>query len=120
MEVLRDVCQSIEKFTFSFTEVRRLSATAYLRPDKSEAFVQITETFVQRWPDCKPYGGAHNNIVPHLTVADRVDSQTLSAVEEVLRRQLPLKCVAAEIWLLTSDHAAVWSRRGVFPFRALE
>ena len=119
-EALRDVCQSIERFTFAFTEVRHFSATAYLHPDKSEAFVRITETFAQRWPDCKPYGGAHNNIVPHLTVADRVDSQTLSAVEELLRRQLPLKCVAAEIWLLTSDHSGVWTRRRVFPLRAPE
>jgi hypothetical protein len=120
MEVLRDVCQAIEKFRFSFTEVRQFSATAYLHPDKSEAFVQITKTFVLRWPEYKPYSGVHNDMVPHLTVADRVDSQTLSAVEEHLRRHLPLNCIAAEIWLLTSDHAGVWSRRGVFPFRAPE
>jgi 2'-5' RNA ligase len=120
IEALRDVCRSIDMFSFSFTEVRRFSATAYLHPDESEAFVQITRTFAQRWPDYKPYNGAHTDIVPHLTVADRVDNQTLVAVEESLRRQLPLRCVAAETWLLISDHAGVWSKREVFPFRTLE
>jgi 2'-5' RNA ligase len=120
MEVLRELSQSIDKFTFSLIEVRQFLATAYLHPDKSETFVRITKTFAQRWPDCKPYGGTHNDIVPHLTVADRVDSHTLSVVEVVLRRQLPVDCVAAETWLLTSDDAGVWPRRRVFPFRALE
>jgi hypothetical protein len=109
IEVLRDVCRSIEMFPFSFIEVRRFSATVYLHPDKSEAFVQITRTFAQLWPNCKPYNGAHTDIVPHLTVADRVEIQTLVELEESLRRQLPL-----------SDPAGVWSRRGVFPFRTLK
>jgi hypothetical protein len=114
VEILRDVCASIEMFPFSFTEVRRFPATAYLYPDKSEAFVQITRTFAQRWPDCKPYNGAHPDIIPHLTVADRVDLQILVAIEGSLRQHLPIRCVAREIWLLTSDHAGMWSKKAAF------
>jgi len=116
-EVLEQMCQSIEAIRFSFTEVRRFSATAYLHPDKSEAFVRIMESFAHRWPDWKPYSGAHTDVVPHLTVADRVDGRTLETVEECLRSQLPINCVATELWLMTSDHLGQWSRRETFPFR---
>jgi hypothetical protein len=96
IRTLRDACASIEAFPFSFTEVRRFPETAYLHPDKSERFAQITRTLVGIWPDCKPYNGAFAEITPHLTVADRVGHETLTAVEDSLRRHLPIACVARE------------------------
>src|SRR5437016_12785835 len=112
---LQDFCTSIEAFPFSFTEVRRFPATAYLHPDKSETFAQIIRMLMKMWPDCKPYRGAFLEIVPHLTVADRVDMETLSAVEDSLRQHLPIECVAKEICLLTSDDAGIWSTKSSFP-----
>jgi 2'-5' RNA ligase len=111
IKALREVCASIRAFPFSFIEVRRFPATAYLHPDKSETFAQIIRTLVKSWPDCKPYNGAFVDIVPHLTVADKVDVATLSAVEDSLRGQLPIQCVAKEIWLLTSDDVGMWLKR---------
>src|SRR5271170_5731004 len=67
---LRSICAAIDGFAFSFTEVRRFPGTVYLHPDKAEAFAEITKAFVKTWPDCKPYGGIHPDIVPHLTVAE--------------------------------------------------
>ena len=113
--VLRDICMPIEAFAFSFTEVRRFPATAYLHPDRSETFAQITRTLMERWPDCRPYSGAFADITPHLTVADKVDGETLDAVEAALRSRLPIKCIAQEVWLLTCDAEGMWSRRALFP-----
>jgi hypothetical protein len=114
IEALREVCGAIEAFPFAFTEVRRFSATAYLHPDKSERFAQVIRTLVKKWPDCEPYGGAFADIVPHLTVADKVDTETLSAVEDSLRSRLPIRCVANEVLLLTSDQEGMWSKRASF------
>src|SRR5215467_1617553 len=99
IKILREVCESITSFAFSFTEVRRFPATAYLHPDKPEMFIEITRTLVERWPEYKPYGGAFADVVPHLTVADRVQPETLSVVEDYLRGRLPIRCVAREIWV---------------------
>ena len=111
---LREVCANFESFGFAFTEVRRFSATCYLSPDRSDAFTEMIRALIHRWPQCVPYGGAHAEIVPHLTVADGVDAATMDAVEVVLRRQLPIRCVAGEIWLMTSDEGGVWSRAADF------
>jgi hypothetical protein len=119
ISTLRSACASIEAFPFSFTEVRRFPETAYLHPDKSETFAQITRILVGIWPDCKPYNGAFAEITPHLTVADRVNHETLSAVGDSLRPHLPIRCVAREAWLLTSDNAGMWSRKDRFPLAAM-
>jgi 2'-5' RNA ligase len=114
IENLKHLCASIEAFPFSFTEVRRFPASVYLHPDKAERFAQITMTLVKKWPDYKPYNGAFSDIVPHLTVAAQVDTGTLAAVEDTLRHRLPIKCVAREVWLLTSDHTGMWSKKAAF------
>ncbi len=115
VDILRNICMSIEAFSFSFTEVRRFPATAYLYPDKAEVFERITKTLMNIWPACQPYNGAFSEIVPHLTVAHGVNGETLASVERYLRRHVPIKCFAREVWLMTSDHAEMWSRSAVFP-----
>jgi 2'-5' RNA ligase len=115
IETLKHVCASIEAFSFSFTEVRRFPATAYLHPDKSERFAQIARILVNEWPDYKPHNDGFPDIIPHLTVADHVDRDTFIAVENSLRRHLPIQCVAREVWLLTSDHLGMWSKTAFFP-----
>jgi 2'-5' RNA ligase len=112
---LTRLCSSIEAFSFSFIEVRRFPATAYLHPDRSEKFVQITDALMKVWPDCRPYGGAFADIVPHLTVADKVDVKTLHEVESFLRPQLPIKCVAREVLLIACNEAGMWSTMASFP-----
>jgi 2'-5' RNA ligase len=118
VDALRDACATIQGFRFSLIEVRRFPATAYLHPDQAEKLAQITRTLVNIWPAFSPYAGVHPDIIPHLTVADRVSAETLREVEACLRDQLPIPCVAREVWLITSDEAGLWSRRAILPLAA--
>jgi 2'-5' RNA ligase len=115
IEKLRRLCASIEAFSFSFIEVRRFPATAYLHPDESERFVQITKHLMELWPDCRPYGGAFAEVVPHLTVADKVSNEILGRVDDALAGQLPIRCVAREVCLITSDNSGMWSAAARLP-----
>jgi hypothetical protein len=87
---LEDLFASFQAFRFAFTQVRRFPATTYLHPDRPEAFAQIIRTLIKTWPDRQPYGGAFPEIIPHLTVADRVGPEVLSVAEDSLRPQLPI------------------------------
>jgi 2'-5' RNA ligase len=115
IDTIGDVCMSIETFPFAFTEVRRFPATAYLHPDRHETFVKIISTLMKRWPAYRPYSGAFSDIVPHLTVAHQEPPDTLAAVERSIRPQLPIRCVAGEVCLLTSDTAGNWSKLASYP-----
>ncbi len=116
MARLRAVVAAIKSFRFSLTEVRHFPATAYLHPDAAEKFAQITRTLMNIWPAYSPYAGSHPDIIPHLTVADRVNAETLQKVEAALRDQLPIPCLAHEAWLITSNQAGLWSKKAGLPF----
>src|SRR5437899_2601928 len=81
---LAEFFNSVPSFEFSFVEVRRFPRAAYLHPDQTKRFIGIINRLVQKWPDCKPYGGAFSDIVPHLTVADQVDVDVLDTVQASL------------------------------------
>ncbi|MEK7890438.1 2'-5' RNA ligase family protein [Burkholderia contaminans] len=75
-EITSDVlCQAqralsvVQPFEFSLRKVERFALTTYLAPDPPEPFVALTTALVERFPIFRPYGDAHDDIVPHLTVA---------------------------------------------------
>src|SRR5215467_3108275 len=115
LEKLAEFFNSVPSFAFSFVEVRRFPQTVYLHPDQTERFIGIIKKFLQKWPDCQPYGGAFSDVIPHLTVADQVGIEVLETVQASLSDKLPIPCFAGEAWLLFSNDQGGWSRRERFP-----
>ena len=72
-KVLDAVCnalRSVSSFEFHFRQIGRFPETAYLAPEPSVPFVSLTQALVRAFPEYPPYGGRHDGIVPHLTIAD--------------------------------------------------
>ena len=67
-------------------------AVLWLAPDRDREFRYLTEQVVERFPGYLPYGGVHDDVVPHLTVGESrlgtVDA--LKAAERDIRRKLPI------------------------------
>lgn len=71
-DVLARAQQALERtasFAFSLTRVGRFPDTAYLAPEPAAPFIEMTLALVEAFPDFPPYAGAHEGIVPHLSVA---------------------------------------------------
>jgi hypothetical protein len=115
VDALRKMFGVIPVFEFTLVDVRRFPATAYLHPEPSARFVELTELIARRWPEYPPYGGAFPTLIPHLTIADRVSTDVLEAVDRVVAPHLPIQCHATEAWLMCSDKRGVWQRSHVFP-----
>jgi hypothetical protein len=92
-------------------ETGRFPGVIYLAPEPAVPFVELTEALARRWPERPPYGGAYEEIVPQLTVAN---ADTLPAG---LAGRLPVTARADEVWLMVRI-AARWVRRGRFPLGA--
>src|SRR4051794_22486508 len=101
-------------FEFSLIDIRRFPGTAYLHPEPSAPFVQLTEMLVHRWPEFPPYDGAFSTVIPHLTVAAHAAADVLDAIDRSVTTHLPIRCRATEAWLMCSDEQGVWSRYEVF------
>ena len=100
-------------FEASFAEVRRWPETLYLEPEPADAFVALTEALVAAFPEYLPYGGAHDEIVPHLTVAHG-DDAAFDELAERLRPALPVRVRIERAWLMV-DAPAGWQRQTPFP-----
>jgi 2'-5' RNA ligase len=66
---LRDILASVAAFEFRLIRIARFPTALYLAPEPAQPFVRLTEAVVRAFPECPPYGGQHDSIVPHLTVA---------------------------------------------------
>jgi 2'-5' RNA ligase superfamily len=108
--------EAMRTFEFSLVEVRRFPATLYLHPNEAGRFRDITGMLSAKWPTCKPYNGAFADVIPHLTVADKVDVATMDTVEPSIQPHLPIRCTATEAWLMCSDDQDRWTRKACYRF----
>ncbi len=117
LDELRRLFAGVAPVPFGLTATGRFPGVLYLAPHPEEPFARFTAAVATRWPETPPYGGAHEEIVPHLTVAHSDDPELLDRLDSELASQLPLTAVAAEVWLL-EYRDAVWRRRARLPFEA--
>jgi 2'-5' RNA ligase len=79
----------------------------WLAPQPSEPFRALTQAVSAAFPGCLPYGGVHDDVVPHLTIGARPagDVDDLRAAEADVQRWLPIQARISCAWLMTG-HAA--------------
>ncbi len=83
---IRTALDGVPAFNFVLAGVARFAATAYIKPDPAEPFIDLTERLVRRFPDFPPFGGEFETIMPHLTAAHGDAAQADLAHAELLRR----------------------------------
>lgn len=106
-----ELARGIAPFDFTLTGLRRFPGVQYLAPEPAPAFAALTERVQRRWPSCRPYGGAYDTVIPHVTVTFGDDPP---ADEETLHRDLPIRAKATELWLLDQTPHG-WQTRRRFP-----
>ena len=113
-ESVREVLAPFRAFSFRLSRLERFPEGAlYLAPDPAEPFVRLTGAFGARFPDYRPYGGIHAEVIPHLTVAHDPDAPLAELAD--IRDHLPITCRAREIWLMCEDADHRWRSRSSFP-----
>lgn len=119
---LESVFAAAAPFSVSFSGLRRFPGVLWLAPDDPEPLVALTLALMAEFPACLPYGGAHDTITPHLTVAQvkegadaesRVDRIEADFTNDSATR-LPIRAHVVEAWLL-AEEAGGW--RLVRPYR---
>jgi hypothetical protein len=98
LDEVRAVLRGFEPFEFELTEPRRFEPRSgpilWLAPEPAAPFVAVTEALVRAFPAYRPYGGAFDEIVPHLSVAVSRDARVLDRIESELAPALPIAAKA--------------------------
>lgn len=111
LEDLRVECAATATMEVAFNRTARFTFVLYLVPEPTAGFRAPTARFAHRWPDAPPYGGKHEDVVPHLTVAEGPDA-VLDAVERDVEPRLPVTATldAAELYVFDGRRFRVRER----------
>jgi len=120
LAALRELFRREPRFSYRFEHVNTFGdVTVYLEPTPAGAFVRLTQLAVQRWPEYPSYGGEFDEIVPHLTVGDRLmagqAAPLVSQTRAGLRSDGPITGEASAISLMVEDDRGFWSAAAAFP-----
>jgi hypothetical protein len=101
---IADLISRFPAFDFELDRVERFpDGVTWLRPAPSLPFVDLTGAVFQRWPERPPYEGAHDEVIPHLTISD-------TAID--VQFQLPIAARAREVTLIEEDEpSGRWTAR---------
>jgi 2'-5' RNA ligase len=101
------VAALVAPFDVRFANVRRFEGVVWIEPEPTEPFRRLTQAMVERWPDYPPYGGVHDTVIPHLTVAES-ETGPLASIADEARRAVPFTARAEVLELWTQDDAGRW------------
>jgi 2'-5' RNA ligase len=90
---------------------------AWLDPEPAAPFVRLTEALGRAFPDFRPYGGLHDTIVPHLTIASDDRSQ-LADARAAAASVLPFRRRVSRTILIVEGRDGRWRTRRRFPLGA--
>ena len=114
LDDLRNVFAVQRAFTYRLPRVARFPEVAWLASDPAEPFKELIALIASRYPDYPPYEGIHDEVVPHLTVAEG-GSELQDKIEAALTPHLPIEAEAREVILLVEDEAGYWHTGSRFP-----
>jgi 2'-5' RNA ligase len=80
---LKRIMAPTSPFECSLTEVRTFLGPpqrAWHAPEPVDRFISMTEAVMAEFPGLLPYGGEHDGIVPHVSVAKQRDTYFAAAI----------------------------------------
>ena len=114
---LAEVISRFAAFTYRLVETARFRNAAsilYLVPDPGEPFCALISALTDAFPEHPPYGGAHSEPIPHVTVADASDAK-LNAIESEVAPWLPISARADAVSLMERGSSRAWRLRQQLP-----
>jgi hypothetical protein len=123
LEALAGAVASVSAFGCEFGETAWFGEDVlWLAPWPQAPFQALIRAVCAAFPGYRPYGGAHPDPVPHLTVGTRPpgDDTDLRAAEAAVRPQLPVRAQVSRVWLMTRRPSpASWRTVAEFPLADL-
>jgi 2'-5' RNA ligase len=99
-----------QPFRVRFERVRRWPSVVYLAPEPARPFARLTADLVAAFPHHPPYGGAFDEVVPHLTIAESAEAP-LDEIAAEAAASLPFERPVTRLEVLVEDGTGRWRSR---------
>jgi hypothetical protein len=119
-DALSSLFAGLPGFAYRFGRADRFDdTTVFLAPEPASGFSALTDAVTGRWPEPLPYGGVYAEVIPHLTVGDRLDDGVADVLHTAVVGRLsshgPVTGKASEVWLMTEGATGRWSVAARYP-----
>ncbi|HKC21024.1 MAG TPA: 2'-5' RNA ligase family protein [Gaiellaceae bacterium] len=103
-------------FELALTRVAAWPDVVYLVPEPDAELRALMRDLFARFPEWPPYGGVHDEVIPHATLAEEVEGPALrGGLERRLAPHLPHRCQAHDVSLLEEFAPNRWRERERLP-----
>jgi hypothetical protein len=100
LAVVAEVAATTSAFDFDLADVEALpDGIIHLRPEPAGPFSRLTALLWEAFPQCPPYAGRYDDVVPHLTLDRSGPEATVATTRAALADVLPVGCAADRIEL---------------------
>jgi 2'-5' RNA ligase len=117
--LLRATVSKMQSFTIELATVDEFPGVLWLDPLPAHHLIRLTHALWEAFPETPPYGGQHDRIHPHLTVAMTADEEAHDFLREQIRYELaphlPIVVPVTSITLSVTGENNEWQRAAVFP-----
>ena len=115
---VRVLAARFRPFDAELSRVATFAGHIWLAPTPRQRFVDLLRGTYEHFPAFPPYGGAHDEPEPHLTVAETASAPELAAVAAAAQRELapglPLKFRVGALTLLEKASDGSWRTAETF------
>ena len=96
-----------EPFRVRFEQVRLWPGVVYLAPEPADRFSRLIDDLVAAFPHHPPYGGAFDEVIPHLTVSAAAEAP-LEAIAAEAAASLPFERPVTRLEVLVEGPDSRW------------
>jgi 2'-5' RNA ligase len=112
---LEELVGSWRAAPFTLRRVERWPRIVWLDPEPAAPLAALTAALIERFPDYLPYGGVHEEVIPHVTVAAHDDERVLDEIAALVEPALPIACAGDTVQLLERGDDLRWRERRSWP-----
>jgi 2'-5' RNA ligase len=103
-------------FDFALTRIAAWPDVVYAVPEPDQQLRACMRKLFALFPQWPPYGGIHEDVIPHATLAEEVDAAAVrDEIERRVAPHLPHRCQARDVSLLEEIAPDSWRERERFP-----
>ena len=96
-----------EPFRVRFERVGLWPGVVYLAPEPADRFSRLIDDLVAAFPHHPPYGGAFDEVIPHLTITESADSP-LDVIAAEAAASLPFERPVTRLEVLVEGPDSRW------------
>jgi 2'-5' RNA ligase len=111
---LAEIAGHQQPFEIRFDRVGQFPSVVYLAPDPVDPVKSLIASVVATFPDYPPYGGAHDVVIPHLTITESATAP-LDLIATQATERLPFAHRVTSLEVLVEAPDGRWRPRWRLP-----